>query len=565
MFCTKCGASLAETAKFCSECGALVEKTAAESKGISIKSGSRLVPVKCTNCGGYLEISRNLKVAKCGFCNNEFLIEHAVKNYNVSVNGQDMTVVLADGQRFLLQGAWLMAYDKFTQVLMGNPESERAQAGVVEALQGLAKQLEKDCLDFEDAVLVNQKILLLGYPLYLNTATREILRLKNRIERFSYLDEYIGDLGVLINHERFIIVKNEQSAYFDIKNIGSIKVKKNLLTDSFLEFAYNADLSLDNNEVVGQNLLYKGLVEGQHLFELNVPKESILEQIKNIITDVQQNLIKRSGSFSLDTKAIGFLAAIKDSVKAEQDYLESLMTDMHSVEYFNVPCNENGALRLTDELLIYSSNDGRQEECWELAQIQHIDSTVGGLRFEFRDQKVTYYLGSSYAKDIVEIVNSAVRGEFRHYKLSQEQIQAEKDRQNSLLKSSNIAKAGVATALVVTGTGLIPAVAIGGFGYCIAKKLFGEEKVNNAKTVGEEGIYKIKQHISDEDIAKAKELGQASLDKVKNIVGDENLDKAKNVGNNILNKAKDLAADESVSKAKEGASKVVGFFKRKFF
>lgn len=89
MFCGKCGAKISDTAKFCNNCGAKTsnaDNSAAETTSIPAE-GSKLVPAKCTNCGGQLTVDAKQKSAICPFCNSSFIIEQAINNYNVQING----------------------------------------------------------------------------------------------------------------------------------------------------------------------------------------------------------------------------------------------------------------------------------------------------------------------------------------------------------------------------------------------------------------------------------------------------------------------------------------------
>lgn len=45
-----------------------------------------LVPAKCTQCGATIEVNPNAKKLICRYCGNEFIVEKAINNYNVSIN-----------------------------------------------------------------------------------------------------------------------------------------------------------------------------------------------------------------------------------------------------------------------------------------------------------------------------------------------------------------------------------------------------------------------------------------------------------------------------------------------
>ncbi len=82
MFCIKCGSQLPDDAKFCSECGNVLS-------GVSDmrKESTKLVPAKCTSCGANLEVDADLKAAICPFCDSAYIVEQAIHNYNITLNG----------------------------------------------------------------------------------------------------------------------------------------------------------------------------------------------------------------------------------------------------------------------------------------------------------------------------------------------------------------------------------------------------------------------------------------------------------------------------------------------
>ena len=87
MFCINCGAKITDGAKFCVHCGA---KQSLPDEQISISNNAattNLVPAKCTNCGGQLTVDPAQQAAVCPFCNSAFIVEQAINNYNIKMNG----------------------------------------------------------------------------------------------------------------------------------------------------------------------------------------------------------------------------------------------------------------------------------------------------------------------------------------------------------------------------------------------------------------------------------------------------------------------------------------------
>ena len=54
-----------------------------------MENNLKMVPAKCTQCGGVVEVDEAKKTAECPFCGMTFVIEDAVKDYNVSFNVND--------------------------------------------------------------------------------------------------------------------------------------------------------------------------------------------------------------------------------------------------------------------------------------------------------------------------------------------------------------------------------------------------------------------------------------------------------------------------------------------
>lgn len=90
MFCVKCGTQLSDTAKFCTSCG---EKTMlySQTQNLNIdmfqNQKSALTPAKCTNCGANLQVDATQVTALCPFCNSAYVVQQAINNFNVNLNG----------------------------------------------------------------------------------------------------------------------------------------------------------------------------------------------------------------------------------------------------------------------------------------------------------------------------------------------------------------------------------------------------------------------------------------------------------------------------------------------
>ena len=145
MFCAKCGTKLSDEAKFCSNCGAKTSNSDKTTLDIS-ESGNdatKLVPAKCINCGGQLTVDENQKSAICPFCNTSFIVEQAINNYNVQINGNmnigNATIningvntanLVARAEAFESQNDFETALEYFNRVLDIDINNADAQQGI---------------------------------------------------------------------------------------------------------------------------------------------------------------------------------------------------------------------------------------------------------------------------------------------------------------------------------------------------------------------------------------------------------------------------------------------------
>ncbi len=85
MFCSNCGAQINDGAKFCNNCGA--PQGGVISPVAAVAPSTQLVPAKCTSCGGKLDVDPSQQAAVCPYCGSAFIVEKAINNYNVTMNG----------------------------------------------------------------------------------------------------------------------------------------------------------------------------------------------------------------------------------------------------------------------------------------------------------------------------------------------------------------------------------------------------------------------------------------------------------------------------------------------
>ena len=148
MFCINCGAKLSDGAKFCAYCGTkqvLPDEHTSFNNTIAdkVNTGTQLVPAKCTNCGGQLTVNPEQQAAVCPFCNSAFIVEQAINNFNVKMNGNlnvgNATInvqglntknLYARAKEFEAHNDFDNAIDYYNKVLDIDINNIEAQAGI---------------------------------------------------------------------------------------------------------------------------------------------------------------------------------------------------------------------------------------------------------------------------------------------------------------------------------------------------------------------------------------------------------------------------------------------------
>lgn len=142
MFCISCGAQLPEEAKFCMKCGNSVEMSQ-KSADNEPMSTPKLIAAKCTSCGAALKVDASQQAAICPFCNSAYIVEQAINNYNISLNGElnvehatininglDADNLLLRAKEFEQEGEYETALDYYNQVLDIDARKLDAREGI---------------------------------------------------------------------------------------------------------------------------------------------------------------------------------------------------------------------------------------------------------------------------------------------------------------------------------------------------------------------------------------------------------------------------------------------------
>lgn len=135
---------LPDESKYCMKCGAFLGKDNVEDTDKKESfSRTKLIPAKCTSCGATLEVDASQHTAICPYCNSSYIVEQAINNYNINVNGNlnvenatinvngiDIDNLLLRARDFELDGEYEKALDYYNQVLDADIGKQEARDGI---------------------------------------------------------------------------------------------------------------------------------------------------------------------------------------------------------------------------------------------------------------------------------------------------------------------------------------------------------------------------------------------------------------------------------------------------
>lgn len=125
-----------------------------------------LVPAKCPQCGGNLEVNPIAEAAVCKFCGTPFVVEKAINNYNINntINAQNVTIqdsqslenLIQSGETFLSFEDYPSAEATFSKVTKTFPYDYRGWYGLIKTFTlnfsnvNITKPIYKDIITWQN-------------------------------------------------------------------------------------------------------------------------------------------------------------------------------------------------------------------------------------------------------------------------------------------------------------------------------------------------------------------------------------------------------------------------------
>lgn len=233
------------------------------------------VQAKCPECGGILAVDDNLKAAVCQFCNNAFIVQEAVNNYNtynitnhnygegavvnVYENKNSVSALIERVFMFLGDGEWESADEYCEKALDLEPKCAEAYLGKMMVEMQVRKQEQilnsqrplREYKNFEKAVLFAEgelKAKLLEYEAKVQEAVTlaKYNNLKERTNKARSVFEW-KELAVLFNGISSFNDSKELSA--KCVNIADLVEKKDALEEIIAKDEEIEEKLIDENGV----------------------------------------------------------------------------------------------------------------------------------------------------------------------------------------------------------------------------------------------------------------------------------------------------------------------------
>ncbi len=270
MFCSKCGKEIPGESVFCMYCGTrIVKAEEIVSENIGVSTQQKLVEAKCTNCGANLQVDDRQKAAICPFCNSAYIVEKAIQNFLINMNGN------------------LNVQNATINVMTAN----------IENLLERAIQYEK-MGDYKTSLEYYNRIL--DVDITHQESKMRVERIKVLIDNYIYFQSKASKF-----YDGILLLKKEELVFISNKGTRSVYQLSDIQSPKYgigrLEFIYKNNLFL---EKFGCKMI------NQWVDILNNAKRGIYPEMKHrTIGDIEQN-IKKNYSVKYRVAAIKYYQEI---------------------------------------------------------------------------------------------------------------------------------------------------------------------------------------------------------------------------------------------------------------
>jgi len=207
MFCSSCGATLPNDAKFCFNCGAKAGSFNLSQMAQSTPK-TKIVPAKCTNCGASLNVDSSQKAAVCPYCNSAYVVEQAINNYNVSVEGN-----------FTVNGATININGKNINNLLERADKYAREGDFDKGLQYFNEVLDMDINSAE--------------------ANKGIYKIKQVLNDYVFMSEDTPAGKLELKKDRLILTTNINPQLYELTRIFGLETKNGFFSGKSIQFTYS--------------------------------------------------------------------------------------------------------------------------------------------------------------------------------------------------------------------------------------------------------------------------------------------------------------------------------------
>lgn len=301
------------------------------------------VQAKCPNCGGMLAVDDSKKAAICQFCEDAFIVEEAVNNYNtynitnnttnqnfgegavvnIIENSSTISVLMERVFMFLEEGNFFSADEYCEKALDLDPKCAEAYLGkLMVDLRCKSKKDLQYCDELFDKNINYKKIIRFGDTAVLNELKGYLNTIKDRIKNREQRKE---ELKKAEEQEVLEVKKNQEIVEASLKLVDEYELKIEKSIDSI-----KAELTETINQRIAQLQVevesHKAVLKGVGIFKTSERKiekdaiarlESEIASLKTSGCNVQLEELRKKGNESV----MKYRAEVEDFLERKYNLL----------------------------------------------------------------------------------------------------------------------------------------------------------------------------------------------------------------------------------------------------